>query len=128
MTPGFSTNLSACDIGVQTTGCGTTYSSLSDGIYIIKWSIAPNDTVYVEYNHLRITQFMIKWNKVLCEVQNGACEPPAEIKKKLADLKYIWMLVMAAKAKVEFCHQATPGMELYNYALKLLNKYTCATC
>lgn len=53
ISPGFSVNLTACDLEMQTVNCGSSYSDLPDGIYIIKYSVAPNDIVYVEYNHLR---------------------------------------------------------------------------
>jgi hypothetical protein len=38
------------------------------------------------------------------------------------------MYLEAAKAKVEFCHEAQKGMTLYNYAIKLLNKIDCVNC
>ncbi len=42
--------LTACDLQLQTTNCGTQYANLPDGIYIIKYSVSPNDQVFVEYN------------------------------------------------------------------------------
>ena len=38
------------------------------------------------------------------------------------------MYLDAAKAKVEFCLEAQQGMTLYNYAIKLLNKFDCKNC
>lgn len=120
--------LTACDLQLQTTDCGTQYADLPDGIYIIKYSVSPNDQVYVEYNHMRITQAMNKYYKVLCDVDANACEPPAKVKQKLEQLRLIKMYLEASKAKVEFCHEPQKGMSLYNYALKLLNKLTCTHC
>jgi hypothetical protein len=77
---------------------------------------------------MRITQALIKYNKVLCDVDAAACDPPAAIKKKLEALRLINMYLQAAKAKVEYCHEPQKGMSLYNYALKLLNKLTCTNC
>ena len=68
VTAGFTQILTGCDLQLQTTNCGTSYVNLPDGIYIIKYSVSPNDQVYVEYNHMRITQALIKYNKVLCDV------------------------------------------------------------
>ena len=62
----FTVNLSACDIGLQTANCETYHNDFTDGIYVIKWSVSPNDKVYVEYNHLRITKALIKINEILC--------------------------------------------------------------
>ena len=42
-------------------------------------------------------------------------------RKSIADLE-------AAKAKVEVCHKSQEGMTLFNYAVKLLNKFDCKNC
>ena len=120
--------ITACDLQLQTVGCGTQYADLPDGIYIIKYSVSPNDQVYVEYNYMRITQAMNKYYKVLCDVDAAACEPPFKVKQKLEELRLIKMYLDAAISKVEFCHEPQKGMSLYNYALKLLNKMTCTHC
>jgi hypothetical protein len=126
--PGFMVNLTACDLQIQTLGCGTKYADLPDGIYIIKYSVSPNDTVYVEYNHLRITKALWQYRKIMCDLDLGTCDPSVEIKNKLNKLRLIKSYLEAAKAKVEFCHDPKKGMELYNYALKLLNKMECKSC
>lgn len=120
--------LTACDLQLQTTDCGTQYVDLPDGIYIIKYSVSPNDQVYVEYNHMRISQAMNKYYNILCDVDANACDPPLKIKQKLEELRFIKMYLDAAKSKVEFCHEPQKGMSLYNYALKLLNKMACTNC
>lgn len=120
--------LTACDLQLQTVDCGTKFVNIPDGIYIIKYSVSPNDTVYVEYNHLRITQALIKYNKILCDVDVAACDPPFIIKEKLEALRLIFMYLQSAKSKVETCLEPQKGMSLYNYALKLLNKLDCTNC
>ena len=128
VSPGFILNLTACDLEAQFENCGTSYSSFPDGVYIIKYSVSPNDSVYVEYNHLRITQALNCYNKILCEIDVAACDPVTEVKKKLEDLRLIKMYLEAAKAKVEVCHEPKKGMELYTYAKKLLGKFECDSC
>ena len=127
-TQDFVDTITACDLQLQTTDCGTVYSDLPDGIYIIKYSVSPNEIVYVEYNHLRITQALNKYYNVLCDVDANACDPPFKIKQRLEELRLIYMYLQAAKGKVEFCHEPQKGMSLYNYAMKLLNKMTCTNC
>jgi hypothetical protein len=126
--PGFMLNLTACDFGTQTSQCGTVLSDLADGIYIIKYSVSPNSTVYVEYNHLRITNALTRYQSLLCDIDLGVCDPPESIKQKLNRLRLIRMYLDAAKAKVEYCHNPEKGMQLYNYAIKLLDKMKCITC
>jgi hypothetical protein len=125
---GFIQNITACDLGLQTSECGTEYHPIPDGIYIIKYSVSPNEQVYVEYNHLRISKALNKYNKILCNVDVNACDPPFKIKQRLEELGMINMYLQAAKAKVETCHEPQKGMTLYNYALKLLNKMDCVNC
>lgn len=126
--PDFVETITACDLQLQTVDCGSVAVDIPDGVYIIKYSVSPNETVYVEYNHMRITQALNKYYNVLCDVDANACDPPVEIKKKLEHLRLIKMYLEAAKSKVEYCHEPQKGMSLYNYALKLLNKMTCTNC
>lgn len=126
--PGFNFVLTACDLELQTTGCGTSYKDLPDGIYIIRYSVSPNEVVYVEYNHLRMTCALNKVQSVYCDLDLGTCDPPVDKKNKLEKLQLIEQYLTAAKAMVEFCHQPKKGMELYTYAVKLLDKLMCTTC
>ena len=124
----FNQVITACDLNLQTQNCGTTYTDIPDGIYIIKYSVSPNDIVFVEYNHLRITKALNRYNKILCRVDVADCDTPFKIKQKLEALRIIRMYLDAAKSKVEICHEPQKGMSLYNYALKLLNKMDCVNC
>ena len=125
---GFIENITACDLNLQTTNCGTEYVDIPDGIYIIKYSVSPNDVVYVEYNHMRITKALNRYYNILCRLDVADCDPPFKIKQKLEELNLIKMYLEAAKSKVEFCHEPQKGMSLYNYAWKLLNKLDCINC
>jgi hypothetical protein len=124
----FLETLTACDLQLQTADCGTKYNDIPDGIYIIKYSVSPNTLVYVEYNHLRITKALVKYSAALCDLDVAACDPPYKVKQKMEELRMIYMYLMAAKAKVETCHEPQKGMSLYNYAMKLLNKLDCKNC
>lgn len=126
--PGSNPVITACMLGLQTTNCDTEVYSIPDGIYIIKYSISPNETVYVEYNHLRITKALTRYTSILCDLELAACEPSEKVKKKLDKLIEIKSYLDAAKAKVEYCHEPAKGMILYNYAIKLLDKLECKTC
>lgn len=125
---GFSAVITACDLGLQVNLCGEQYVELPDGIYIIKYSVSPNDVVYVEYNHLRITKALNRYNAALCSLDLAACEPPFKVQQQMEQLRKIKAYLDAAKAKVEFCQDNQKGMTLYNYAIKLLNKFDCKNC
>lgn len=121
-------NLTACDLELQTSDCGNVFDVLVDGVYVIRYSVAPNEYVFAEYNHLRITNAMKKFNEVLCALDVANCDPLPEVKEKLKELRLIEMLLKAAKAKVEFCHTPGQGMDLYEYAVKRLDKLACTVC
>ncbi len=126
-TQNFDLNLTACDLGLQTTDCGSVQTTIPDGIYIIKYSVSPNDKVYVEYNHLRVTSILIKYYKVLCDIDLNVCEPYSDRKSLIDEMQYIKILIEGAVAKVEYCNSPHIGMDMYNYALKRLEKLICKT-
>lgn len=126
--PGFSINITACILGLQTENCSSQFVNLPDGIYILRYSVSPNNIVFVEYNHLRMTQLLNKYDKVLCALDLANCAPDTETSKKLQTLHEVRMYLDAAKAKVEVCHEPDKGIELYSYAKKLLNKFECRSC
>ncbi len=125
LVPGFVSNITACQLGLQTTNCGNYYNDFADGIYIFRWSVSPNNIVYVEYNHLRITKALNKINNLLCclDIKAGEQNPP--MKETLREVQILTTLLKAAKAKVEYCHNPSQGMSIYNYCMKRLNKLSC---
>lgn len=121
----FNLSLTACDLGLQTTNCTTVRNSIPDGVYAIKYSVAPNEYVYVEYNHLRITAALAKIQTILCCLDVPNCEPVQPLKDKLKELNLLTTMLEAAKAKVEYCHNPKQGMDIYNYVMSRLTKLSC---
>ena len=125
---GFDLVLDGCDLYIQTSGCGEVVQDIPDGVYTIRYSVSPNDKVYVEYTHLRVTALLDQWNKQLCQLELAACEPNADVKESLKELRLIKSFIDAAKAKVEYCHDSAAGMDLYNYAKRRLDKFPDTCC
>jgi len=121
-------SITACDLHLQTEGCGQTYSTLPDGIYKITYIVGTDSVVNVQYSHLRMTCALSQYEKILCDIDVADCDPPASVKEKLRELQLIHMYLQAAKAKIETCHEDQEGMTLFNYAVKLLNKLDCKHC
>lgn len=124
-TEDFILNLSACDIGLQTANCGNTYNDFPDGVYVVKYAVAPQDVVFVEYNHLRITKALNTINDLLCCLDLQACDPQGPVKEKIREVQLLTTMLQAAKATVEYCHTPAQGMDMYNYVMKKLNKLSC---
>jgi len=126
--PNFNLALNACSLGIQNSDCGTSSQILPDGIYIIRYSVSPNDQVYVEYNHLRVTQFINRYNQLLANLELAACEPPADVKKELDELRLIKSFIDAAKVKVEYAHENSEAMDILVYAQHRLMKLEGMMC
>ena len=126
--PSFNLVLNACSLGMQRSGCGESSMALPDGIYVINYSVSPNDKVYVEYNFLRVTQLMNKYYNIMGQLELASCEPAADVKESLNELRLIKSFIDAAKAKVEFTLQPEAGMDLFIYAKKRLDKLAAKEC
>lgn len=110
--------------------CNCSWMELPDGLYIVNYSICPNDDVYVEYNILRQTKIYKKYFKKLCALQLLGCEANNKINLLLKKLQTIEGYLQAAKAYVEECNSPQRGLELQNYANNMLDKISidCNEC
>jgi hypothetical protein len=126
--PNSSIVLTACMLNLQTEDCDEVLTDLPDGIYVIRYSVSPNEYVYVEYNHLKISKALQLYRKLLCSLDLSNCEPSKETQDSLNKLLSIKAKLDAAVAKVEDCHNPKEGMVLYDHALSLLKKFKCKTC
>ena len=120
--PNFHLVLNACTLSMISTGCSEDAPAIPDGIYVIKYSVSPNDKVYVEYNYLRVTQTLNLYNNILGNLELGGCEPGSDLMAKLQELNLIKSFIDAAKVNVEDVHEPNRGMELLLYAKKRLDK------
>ena len=99
--------------------------ALPDGIYIIRYSVAPTAKVFVEYNHLRVTSLLGDYYQALCDLDVQACQPETTKQELLSELNFIRTLIDAAVANAEYCQSSAQGMQLYNYAKQRLGKIKC---
>ncbi len=128
LTQGFRLILTACDLEIQTSNCDSEFSELPDGIYAIRYAVSPHEYVYVEYNHLRITKALSELSKLWCEFDLCPTDLDRDKSEHLQKLLTIKGYLESAKAKVEDCRDSSKGMDLYNYALKLIEKLNCKIC
>lgn len=124
----FNLNLTACDLKIQKDNCGKQYNDLPDGIYVIRYSVSPNDVVYVEYNHLRVTKSLNRLKALYCDLDLENCAPSPQKKKQREDARIIKDYLTGAKSYVEYCRQAKQGLELFKEANKMLDKFKCKGC
>lgn len=104
---------------------------LPDGVYVVRYSVSPNEKVWIEYNILRTTGTINKYMDQLCRLRIDACEPEQAVLDKWKDLEMIYRFIRAATIKVEWCGASKEGMRMLTYAGKLLDRYltnNCLTC
>lgn len=121
--PGFREKLNACMIGLLTSvQCSDQCPCIPDGIYNIQYSVQPNDKVFVEYNHLRVTRTVNKWMQMLCNLDLQCCVPDATMSQTLNDMYIIRGYISTAVASVQNCHKNQDGINLLAFANSLLDK------
>lgn len=106
---------------------------IPDGVYIIKYSICPNDEMYEEYYHLRISKIMSDFIEKSCSLDLADCSNEQNNSytiKQLKELNTIETYIKAAKNSVEDCNDLKKGQELYDFAKKKIDKInkTCGEC
>lgn len=121
--PGSRLILNACSLGLlPTTACSNNCPDLPDGMYNIRYSVAPNNLVYVEYKILRIVRAVNRRYKMLCKIGLTPCLPDADVQAELRDLDTILNYLMSAKLTVENEHQYADGINQYKFAVELMDK------
>jgi len=128
--PGFELFLNACQIGIQALGCEDNCPIIQDGIYHVRYSLSPNDKVYVEYNVFRIMHFLNKWYKASCWINDTACSPSNDNLVLIRELQLIHNQVLTAQHLCEDLHDYETAMEMYKYAYKQLLNISrgCSSC
>lgn len=126
--PGFNEVIDSLDLGI--TEAGDDLVSLSDGLWTLRLNItghieagcnAGDYEEFTEYYTLRQCQAYCLYHKKLCALQLDTCDSCNKAKQaNIEKLMTIRMYLEAAKAEVEECGAPNKGLELHNYAVKLL--------
>jgi hypothetical protein len=98
------------------------FATIPDGIYHIRYSVSPNDKVFVEYYYLRTIAIENLYHNLLCKVDLAGFDPHQDVKNKLNEFKLLKMYINTAKAKVENCHELQEGVNILNYVKKILDR------
>jgi len=121
----FSLALNSSSLGYRKVADLTALRDLPDGIYEIKQSYKPNSATIVEYMHLRVTDLRHKLSHQWDNLKSDACKiTREEYHNQREKLREIDEYIMAAKYKVEECNEKKEGKQLYEWAVKLLERYS----
>lgn len=131
VTKNFSTVFNSSNLKLKRARVYSDLQPLPDGIYKIKYSIRPNEDLWVEYDYMRNDSLLHSYYEEMCKIKLQACPATKEQTKVLKDLNEIKTYIDQSKIEVEFCGNRKRGVELYDYANKLIGRYKregCLTC
>lgn len=111
-------NLTDSNLGIQSSALSQ--AALPDGIYTIRYSVAPNAKVFVLYYHLRLTNTMNRLESLYCRMRMPVCSQ--KDKEALEDMSLLRAYLAGAKADVERCHNLKRGEMLYYHSLRMLQR------
>jgi hypothetical protein len=125
----FSITLNSSTLKIAPAVLASELIDLPDGIYNYKYSIKPNDQLFVEYASLRNCALLQKYYVAICELFSDRIKDTRkEFEDKRRALIWIKELIDASKYKVDEAAQETQGIEMYNEALRLLNRKNSCYC
>lgn len=114
-------SVSAEDLGLQPSG-QLDPAELPDGLYHFRYSVSPNEKVFVEYDILRVTSARNRLARLRCKVRANPCQDAEKMSKEQNLLRLIDLYLDAAADKVAVCHTPSEGLALWGHALKLMDK------
>ncbi len=129
---GFTKQVNMSNLGLQIVANNDCLSELPDGVFNIRYSINPNDTLFVEYNYFNNCKITKTYMEAICSFLNNKCDLNKKEQKEQLDLLFeISQLIELSKAAAESCDDVDTAMELYKEAKDNLNKINsggCKTC
>jgi hypothetical protein len=121
--------INAGNLGLTKRPTANTMPNLPDGVYKIKYSINPNDKIYVEYYYFRNQIQVRRYAGEICNLFQDRCDfSDPEFIERRKQLIWIKELMDAAKYTVEEKNDINAGIKFYNEANKLLKALNGEEC
>lgn len=113
-------------VGITQASCEEELQELPDGIWKIKYSICPNDKLFIERYFLRTDKILCRYSQAFLSLDINSCDLPTE-KQRRSDLDNIRLYITGAIAAA---NDQNPKLasDLYNKANKLLDKFSRSNC
>ncbi len=122
---GFSLSLNSSSLGYRKVDSSEKLRELPDGIYEFMQSYKPNQATLQYYLHLRVIEIRHKLSAQWDNLVRDTCKiSRQEFHNQREKLREIDEYIMAAKYMVEECNEKKQGKDLYEWAVKLLERYT----
>jgi hypothetical protein len=108
------------------TAVGDSLVPLPDGIYYIKYSVAPAYANYVEKNIMRVDQLQEKFDNAFMKLDMMECDRAIKTQAKV-DLNSIYYFIQGSIAAANNCAVDT-AHKLYNQANRMLTNFNKSNC
>jgi hypothetical protein len=108
-------------LGITKASCEEELVQLPDGIWKVKYSICPNDKLFIEKFFLKTDIIRCRYTKAFLNLDLNTCDNPydKERRKRLDEIEfYIYGAIAASNDK-----DSKLAIDLYNKASKLLDRY-----
>jgi len=131
VTPNFDIKVNLGNLGLQNVNDPEALKVLPEGNYEIRYSINPNDRLFVEYNYYNVCSLYNDYIKAVCKFFNNKCDmTKKEQQAEIDRLFEISNLIEYAKISAEECGDVKMADSLYEEAKQKLNSkgYGCSTC
>lgn len=123
---GFEKIVNLSNLEIQIVNDYSNLNNLPDGAYHIKYSINPNDKLYVEYIYYNIFNLQRKYfTKLHCFMENKCELSRKEQLLKIDELYKISNMIDMIKITAEDCGDIQNADLLYNECVDLINKFYC---
>jgi hypothetical protein len=120
---GFRLIMNSCTLGITVgSSCAASLPILPDGIWNIRYSVSPNDQVFVVYDYMRTVKAMNRYYNMLCNVRLKCCLPDQETIYLLQELDIIRNYILSAKMTCEIQHIQDDAINQLRYANLLMDK------
>lgn len=127
LTKGFNLTLTACDLGMQKKHCESVMNELPDGIYAVKYSVAPSEYVFIEVAYLRTSKIEKQIQQMYCDLSLSCCNVDRYKENKILEIYNLEAKLRVAKAKVN-CGDFEKGMFIFNDVVKSVSNIDCKSC
>jgi len=108
------------------TAIGSPYLPLPDGVYILRYSIAPDYINFVEKSIIRVDQLQEKFDSAFMKLDMMECDRAIKTQAKV-DLNSIYFFIQGAIAAANNC-AIDESNKLYVQANKMLNSFINNNC
>jgi hypothetical protein len=108
------------------TAVGTPITPLPDGVYFLKYSIAPSATYFVEKSIMRTDVIQEKFDNAFMKLDMMECDLAVKTQSKVT-LNSIYYLIQGSIAAANNCAVDTAN-KLYNQANRMLDNFIRTNC